>query len=277
MNSPFPSPAVDMMPGHGRQTVLIVEDDAPLRDTYWTALLEAGYRGVATANANNILDLMYAENVSLILLDLFKPGMDGIETLKAIKRVSPETLVLAMGDTSGPLDCLAMATQLGADAFVKKPALPGEIVDQVRALITQSAAVSATDRRRYTRLHVDQFGYLYNPPHGKPMPCRIVDLSAGGALIQSETECPRDRPLILHVGGFGSFEGIVVHGSGGSAGFKFLMGELKRDRLKHALATFAKTGEAPMDSYGTHPNFKPGAPRKPVAKAPPPSDPFPFS
>lgn len=277
MKSPQPLPIVDLMPGHGRQTVLIVEDVAPLRDTYWTALLEAGYRGVATANGNNILDLMYAENVSVILLDLFKAGMDGIETLKSIKRVSPETLVIAMGEDGGQLDCMAMATQLGADAFVKKPALPGEIVDAVKALTSQSAAVSPADRRRYTRLHVDQLGYLYNPPHGKPMPCRIVDLSAGGALIQSESECPRDRPLVLHVGGFGSFEGIVVHSKGGSAGFKFLMGELKRNRLKHALATFAKTGEAPMDTYGTHPNFKPGAARKPVPKAPPPSDPFPFT
>jgi DNA-binding response OmpR family regulator len=179
MNAPLPNAAVDVMPGHGRQTVLIVEDVAPLRDTYWTALLEAGYRGVATPNGNNILDLMYAENVQVILLDLFKAGMDGIETLKAIKRVSPETLVIAMGENGGQLDCLAVATQLGADAFVKKPALPGEIVDAVKALTAQSAAVSPADRRRYTRLHVDQLGYLYNPPHGKPMPCRILDLSAG--------------------------------------------------------------------------------------------------
>ena len=60
-----------MMPGHGRQTVLIVEDVAPLRDSYWAALQEAGHRGVAAANGNTILDLMYAENVSVILLDLF--------------------------------------------------------------------------------------------------------------------------------------------------------------------------------------------------------------
>jgi DNA-binding response OmpR family regulator len=256
--TPLVTPDVDAMPGHGRQTVLIVEDVAPLRDAYWAALLEAGFRGVATPNGNNILDVMYTENVSVILLDLFKPGMDGIETLKAIKRVSPETLVVAMGETGGQLDCLAVATQLGADAFVKKPALPGEVVDAVTALTSQSAAISQTDRRRYTRLHVDQLGYLYNPPHGKPLACRVMDLSAGGALIQSESECPQGRPLVLHVGGFGSFEGIVVRSAAGSAGFKFLMGELKRDRLKKALASFAKTGVAPIATYGLHPNFKPG-------------------
>ena len=115
------NPAVDMMPGHGRQTVLIVEDVVPLRDSYWAALQEAGHRGVAAAHGNNILDLMYQENVSVILLDLFKPGMDGIETLKSIKRVSPETLVIAMGEDGGLIDCLAVATQLGADARLAIP------------------------------------------------------------------------------------------------------------------------------------------------------------
>ena len=80
-------------------------------------------------------------------------------------------------------------------------------------------------------------------------------------MIKSQADCPRDRPLVLQVDGFGSFEGIVVRSGGGSAGFKFLMGELKRDRLKHALASFAKTGTAPIGTYGMHPNFKPGSAR----------------
>ena len=271
------NPAVDMMPGHGRQTVLIVEDVTPLRDSYWAALQEAGHRGVAAAHGNNILDLMYQENVSVILLDLFKPGMDGIETLKSIKRVSPETLVIAMGEDGGLIDCLAVATQLGADAFVKKPASPADVVAAVKALTTRDVPASQADRRRYTRLHVDQRGYLYNAAQGQPVECRIVDLSAGGALIKSDADFPRDRPVVLQVDGFGSFEGIVVRSGGGTAGFKFLMGELKRDRLKHALASFAKTGTAPIGTYGLHPNFKPGASRPERRSDPERKDIFPFS
>jgi DNA-binding response OmpR family regulator len=268
------NPAVDVMPGHGRQTVLIVEDVAPLRDSYWAALQEAGHRGVAAAHGNNILDLMYAENVSVILLDIFKPGMDGVETLKAIKRVSPETLVIAIGEDSRQLD---VATQLGVDAFILKPALPADIVATVKSLTSRDAPTSQSDRRRYTRLNVDQRGYLFNPPQ-QPLECRVVDMSAGGALIKSNAECPRDRPLVLQVEGFGSFEGIVVRSGGGSAGFKFLMGELKRDRLKHALASFAKTGVAPIGTYGMHPNFKPGAARpQPERRTDPRTDVFPFS
>jgi DNA-binding response OmpR family regulator len=268
---------VDAMPGKARHTVLIVENNAPLREAYWLALQEAGYRGVATADGAKVLDIMYTENVSVVLLDLFKPETDGVETLKAIKRVSPETLVVAIGEDSRQLD---VATQLGADAFVLKPPLPMALIETVNSLTTRSSAVtSPTDRRRYTRLQVDQRGYLYNPPHGKPLECRIVDLSAGGALIQSASECPRDRPLVLHIDGFGNFEGVVVHGAQGSAGFKFLMGELKRDRLKQALASFAKTGAAPIGTYGMHPNFKPGAagPKKERRAEPERRDVFPYT
>jgi len=266
----------DLMPGKGRHTVLIVEDVAPLRDTYWLALQEAGYRGVATANGAKVLDVMYTENVSAVLLDLFKPELDGIEILKAIKRVSPETLVIAIGEDSRQLD---VATQLGADAFILKPAPPAGVVETVNRLTSRGSTASVTDRRRYTRLQVDQQGYLYNPPNGQPLECRIVDLSAGGALIQSGAEVPRDRSLVLHIDGFGNFEGVVVRNGGGTMGFKFLMGELKRDRLKHALASFARTGAAPIGTYGMHPNFKPGGhvPHKDRRAEPERRDIFPYT
>lgn len=270
-----PQPAVDAMPGNGRYTVLIVEDNPVVRDSYWFALQEAGHRGVATADSAKVLDVMYTENVSVVLLDLFKPETNGIETLKAIKRVSPETLVVAVGEDSRQLD---MATQLGADAFLLKPAPPSSVIDTLTRLTAASATISQTDRRKYTRLSVDQRGFLYNPPHEK-LECRVVDLSAGGALIQTASEFPRDRPLMLHVEGFGSFEGVVVRSGAGSTGFKFLMGELKRDRLKQALASFAKTGEAPIATYGMHPNFKPGSavPRKERRSDPERKDIFPYT
>jgi len=272
--------AIDAMPGHARHTVLIVEDNTVLRDKYWTHLQEAGYRGV-TAENGKVLDVMYAESVSVILLDLFKPESDGIETLKTIKRVSPETLVVAIGEDSRQLD---VATQLGADAFILKPAPPASVIEAVTKLTSHGAAVSQTatsqtDRRRYTRLHVDLKGYLYNPPDGQPRVCHVVDMSAGGALIRSDAKWAHDRPLILQVEGFGTFEGVVVRSSTGAAGFKFLMGELKRDRLKHALASFAKTGAAPIGTYGVHPNFKPGSakPHKERRAEPMRRDIFPYS
>src|SRR6185437_5426524 len=120
----------DAMPGHTRHTVLIVEDNTVLRDKYWAHLQEAGYRGV-TAQNGKVLDVMYGESVSVVLLDLFKPESDGIETLKTIKRVSPETLVVAIGEDSRQLD---VATQLGVDAFILKPAPPATIVETVTKL-----------------------------------------------------------------------------------------------------------------------------------------------
>ena len=251
------STAADAMPAHARHTVMIVEDNTVLRDKYWTHLQEAGYRGVAAANGK-VLDVMYGENVSVVLLDLFKPESDGIETLKTIKRVSPETLVVAIGEDSHQLD---VATQLGVDAFILKPAPPASVIEAVARLTAHGAALSQTDRRRYTRLAVDLRGQLYNSPDGQPKTCHVVDMSAGGALILSDAKCPQGHQLILQVDGFGSFEGIVVRSGVGSMGFKFMMGELKRDRLKHALASFAKTGSAPIGTYGMHPNFKPGAAR----------------
>jgi CheY-like chemotaxis protein len=273
-SAPSKQAAVDAMPGHARHTVLIVEDNTVLRDKYWTHLQEAGYRGV-TAQNGKVLDVMYGESVSVVLLDLFKPESDGIETLKTIKRVSPETLVVAIGEDSRQLD---VATQLGVDAFLLKPAPPASVIEAVAKLTSHGAALSQTDRRKYTRLAVDLKGQLYNSPDGQPKACHVVDMSAGGALIRSDAKCPHGHPLILQVDGFGSFEGVVVRSSSGSVGFKFLMGELKRDRLKHALVSFAKTGAAPVGAYGMHPNFKPGSARpKERREEPVRKDVFPYS
>ncbi|HZQ41078.1 MAG TPA: response regulator [Rhizomicrobium sp.] len=267
------SNAAAQMPAHARHTVLIVEDNTVLRDKYWTHLQEANYRGV-TAHNGKVLDVMYGENVSVVLLDLFKPESDGIETLKTIKRVSPETLVVAIGEDSRQLD---VATQLGVDAFILKPAPPASVIEAVAKLTSNGAVVSQTDRRRYTRLAVDLKGQLYNSPDGQPRACHVVDMSAGGALIRSDAKCPHGHALVLQVEGFGSFEGVVVRSSTGAMGFKFLMGELKRDRLKHALASFAKTGAAPIGTYGVHPNFKPGAAKAKERREEPRKDVFPYS
>jgi DNA-binding response OmpR family regulator len=69
------------------KTVLIVEDDEALLNSYAEALQSAGYKALIASDGYKGLDLMSknAQDIKLILLDLMMPGVDGLEVLRTVK------------------------------------------------------------------------------------------------------------------------------------------------------------------------------------------------
>ena len=103
-----------------RNSILLVDDEAGIRQSLSAVLREEGFK-VETANSGEAcLSLLESQSYELILLDVWLPGIDGLETLEALKRkgVSSEVVMIS---GHGTIETAVKATRLGAFDFVEKP------------------------------------------------------------------------------------------------------------------------------------------------------------
>ncbi|HEX5658039.1 MAG TPA: response regulator [Polyangiales bacterium] len=99
--------------------MLVVDDDAGVRDVCSTLLRALGYDAAVASNGDHALDAVSARAPQLVLLDLELPGMRGEDVLRAVKAHSPEVRVVVMSGRPGR--DLSRAREQGADAVLRKP------------------------------------------------------------------------------------------------------------------------------------------------------------
>jgi len=131
------------------QTILIVDDEARVRESVREVLSDEGYRVVDTADVTRVLDMIDEEKPGLILLDIWMPRADGIGLLKEIKTKEPE-LNVVMISGHGNIHTAVTATKFGAFDFLEKPlSLEGLLLTVRRALGgSNSADQSARGRNK---------------------------------------------------------------------------------------------------------------------------------
>lgn len=103
-----------------RKTILIVDDEASIRQSLGAILADEGYEILTAMSGEDALKVIEEELPNLVLLDIWLPGMDGIETLKAIKAEHPQLRVIIMSG-HGTIETAVKATKLGAFDFIEKP------------------------------------------------------------------------------------------------------------------------------------------------------------
>ncbi|HUJ02906.1 MAG TPA: PilZ domain-containing protein [Rhizomicrobium sp.] len=118
-------------------------------------------------------------------------------------------------------------------------AVPAQAMSEDReALVARSRA----DRRRYRRVNVDLPGRFFFPADGREGECRVVDLSPGGAQIDSGFLPEPEAQIILYVEGFGRLEGQVTRPEGANFGVMFNCSALKRERIAEQLMLLMNRG-----------------------------------
>lgn len=100
--------------------ILIVDDEQSIRDSLTGILQDERYNCVTASNGDEALTLLREEKPDLILLDIWMPGMDGLETLTRIRGFFPDQLVIMMSG-HGTIETAVKATKLGAHDFIEKP------------------------------------------------------------------------------------------------------------------------------------------------------------
>lgn len=120
----------------GTETILLVDDEEPLRKLGSRILNEYGYRVMTASNGKEALELYQREDasISLVILDLIMPEMDGNKCLTEVLRVNPKAkVVLASGYSEVGAASGAMAG--GAKGFVQKPYNMREFLITIREIL----------------------------------------------------------------------------------------------------------------------------------------------
>ncbi len=102
------------------ETILVVDDEVSICQSLSAILKDEGYQVLVAGSGEEALKSIDSEMPQLVLLDIWLPGMDGLDTLKAIKAVHPNILVIMMSG-HGTIETAVKATKLGAFDFIEKP------------------------------------------------------------------------------------------------------------------------------------------------------------
>lgn len=112
-------------------TLLVVDDEASNLDSLEKIFMREGMRVFKAANAKDALEISRTHRVHVVLTDLQMPGTSGLELLRALRQVSPDTEVVMM-TAYGTVETAVQAMREGAYDFVEKPLKRMSIVKSVR-------------------------------------------------------------------------------------------------------------------------------------------------
>ncbi len=117
--------------------ILVIDDDAQIRDVLRQALERVGYEVVCAPDADSATALCEDGKTDLIITDIVMPEKDGMEAIIEFKKNLPGTKIIAIsgGAKIGPYSYLMMAQRLGADRIFTKPLDRGELLAAVHQLL----------------------------------------------------------------------------------------------------------------------------------------------
>ncbi len=128
------------------QTLLLVDDDARLRELIERYLSEQGFRVCAVANLAGMRKVLAQRHVDLIVLDLMLPDGDGLEACRRLRAEGIETPVIMLTAKGDEIDRV-VGLEIGADDYLPKPIGPRELLARIRARLRRAvSAPRATPR-----------------------------------------------------------------------------------------------------------------------------------
>jgi len=130
------------------KTILVVDDEKDIRISLTGILEDEGYQVVTAASGLEALDSAREELPDLVLLDIWMPGMDGLETLEKLKSLFPFITVIMISG-HGTIETAVRATKLGAFDFIEKPlSLDKVLISVVNALRMKDLSVENDELKR---------------------------------------------------------------------------------------------------------------------------------
>jgi DNA-binding response OmpR family regulator len=137
--------------------VLLVEDDASIREVATLGLQQAGLRVTAVGDGREGLDRFRGGGVDLVLLDVMLPSLDGFEVCREIRRESGTPIVMLTARSE--LHDVVVGLELGADDYVTKPFELPELVARIKAVLRRASPAGDDTTLNVAGLEIDPGGF----------------------------------------------------------------------------------------------------------------------
>jgi DNA-binding response OmpR family regulator len=116
--------------------ILVIDDDHAVRGAMQLLLQAEGFDVVVASDGTNGIVTAQANAPDLVIVDLFMPGMTGVDTIRAIRERIPRVPIIAisgvLASSTASADSLSSAALTGADLTLHKPFRPNELLKAVR-------------------------------------------------------------------------------------------------------------------------------------------------
>src|ERR1019366_1884153 len=134
-----------------KQSVLIVDDEPGIRESLTDVLEDEGYRVESVGSGEACLETLNTNKFDVVLLDIWLPGLDGIQVLEKIQALeAAPTVIMISGH--GTIETAVRSTKLGAFDFIEKPLSIEKILLTLRHALEQSR-LAAQNRDLRDEIH----------------------------------------------------------------------------------------------------------------------------
>src|SRR5678816_1773652 len=114
-----------------KSNILVVDDEPVARQSLTDILRLEGYTVNAVPNGQAAVEYVRTHPVELVVVDLRKPGMDGLEVVQVVNQISPETEVILL-TAFGSTETAIQALRVRVHDYLLKPAPPSQVVNSVK-------------------------------------------------------------------------------------------------------------------------------------------------
>jgi CheY-like chemotaxis protein len=122
---------------------LVVDDDPSIRSSLGKLLTTAGHEVILAENGLEATRLWREAGPDLVILDLFMPEKDGLETLMELRKQTPRLAIIAMSGGARQMDLLPEAKLLGASRTIEKPFTAAAMMALVDSALGDSRKTNA--------------------------------------------------------------------------------------------------------------------------------------
>jgi DNA-binding response OmpR family regulator len=141
-----------------QHTILLVEDDATIREMTQLSLERDGFVVDTAADGPSGLEAFRAGSPDLVLLDVMLPGLDGVSVCRAIRESSVVPVVMLTARTDA-VD-VVLGLEAGADDYVTKPFEPSVLAARLRAVLRRVTRAGPQQPLRFGDLQIEPLGMV---------------------------------------------------------------------------------------------------------------------